>query len=250
MQLDAPETHDATTPKDRARRWLKGIGTGVALACLTALVFGATLVMTMPASVVRTLVVLPSQVETLSGSLSRGRAGLLGGYTLDWTWSPGDLITGRIAAGVELQGPDTRLEGRIEATPFAVSAHDLRGRAGAGLLALFPRLAVESCSPRAVVAIDSLSAGRRAFAAQGAIETSQGVCLDRNGTEIPVPAMVMGLSTQGADTNAVLSDDTGTTLARLAVTGERMLRVTVEPQGAALVPGMPSSAPTSLAMPF
>lgn len=250
MQLDAPEISAATGPANRARRWLKGIGTGVVLACLTALVFGATLVMTMPASVVRTLVVLPPQVETLSGSLSRGRAGLMGGYTLDWTWSPRELITGRIAVGIELQGSDTRLEGRVEAVPFAVTARDLRGRAGAGLLALFPRLAVEGCNPRAVVAIDSLSAGRRGFGARGMVETSQGICLDRNGNEIPVPAMVMGLSTEGADANAILSDDKGTTLARLAVTGDRILRVTVEPQGAALVPGMPSSAATSLALPF
>lgn len=206
--------------------------------------------MTMPASVVRTLIALPPQVETLSGSLSRGRAGLMGGYTLDWTLYQRDVVSGRFTAKVELQGPDTRLEGWVAVSPFAVTAREVQGRAGAGLLALFPRLAVESCNSRAVVSIDSLSAKRRAFRAQGVIETSQGVCLDRNGNEIPIPAMVMDLSTQGADVNAVLSDDMGTTLARLAVTSERVLRVTVEPQGAALVPGMPSSAATSLAMPF
>jgi hypothetical protein len=60
--------------------------------------------------------------------------------------------------------------------------------------------------------------------------------------------MVLGLSTEGPDARAVLAtaDAAATPLASLTVTADRRLLIRIEPDGALLVPGMPSSAATTL----
>lgn len=204
----------------------------------------------MPASVVRTLVSLPPQVETLSGGVRQGRAELVGGYTLDWRLGAVGLLRGRIEADLVLQGSDTLIEARLAATPVSITARDISGRAGAGLLALFPRVAIDGCTPRVAVAIDSLSARRGAYAAQGGIDIPEGACVLRDGREVPVPAMAMDLTTQGDDAVAVLAEREGAVLARAEVAGTRRLRLRIEPEGARLVPGMPSSAASEIELPF
>lgn len=236
----------------RARRLLRRLALAVGLTSFTALVFALALAVTMPASAVGSLVTLPSQVEALSGSVWRGRAALAGGHVLDWRVSLRALWRGRLVADAGLEGPDTRLSGLLALSPWRVAADDWTGRAGPGLLALAPGLAVASCTSRAVVAVDRLALGRRAAAAQGRVEIAQGACLDGDGREIPVPAMVLRLAADGRDATAVLvrDDATATPLASLRVTGDRRLLVRVEPAGAALVPGMPASAATTLEYPI
>ncbi len=204
----------------------------------------------MPASVVQTLVALPPQVETLSGTLRVGRAGLSGGYSLDWQVAPGALLRGRIGAQIQLAGPDTRLTAELRASPFQTSLQQVSGRAGPGLLALAPGLPVQSCTPRAVVAIDRLSLGRGAAAAEGSVDVSEGICIDPSGREIPVPALALQLATRDQDASAALLTSDGARLAEFGVTGDRRLLIRVEPAGAALVPGMPSSAATVIEYPF
>lgn len=232
-------------------RLLRRLAVAAALTCFTALVFVGALAVTLPAPVLGTLVTLPPQVEGLSGSAWRGRASLAGGHALSWEASFAQLWRGRLLADASLEGPDTRLTGTLTVSPWQVQALDWTGRAGPGLLALAPRLAVASCTSRAVVEVARLALGRRSAAANGSVEVAAGACATRGGSEVPVPAMTLALSTEGRDARAALTrDDDGALLATLGVTGDRRLLVRVEPEGAALVPGMPSSAPTILELPF
>lgn len=247
VPADAPPT--ARWP--RTRRLARGLAVTVGLASFTALVFALALAVTMPASVLASLVSLPPQVETLSGSVWRGRAGLVGGHALGWEVSFRDLWRARLVADAEVEGPDTRLAGVLTASPRSFSAFDWAGRAGPGLLALAPRLAV-TCTPRAVVAVDRLALWRRAAAAEGEVAVAEGTCAVEGGGEVAVPAMTLRLSTERRDASAVLvrDDAAATRLASVTVTGDRRLLVRVEPEGAALIPGMPSSAPLILERPL
>ncbi len=236
----------------RLRRTLRWLAVATGLTSFTALIFATMLAITMPASFLRTLVALPPQVETLSGSVWRGRATLSGGHVVDWRVSLRELWLGRLVADATFDGPDTRLEGVLGVSPWQVSARDWTGRAGPGLLALAPRLAVASCSTSAVVAVERLALGRDSAVAKGEIGIAEGTCADRSGREHPVPAMTLRLSTDGSGALAALSRSGATEapLAQVTVTGDRRLLVRIEPEGAALVPGMPASAPTILEYPF
>lgn len=77
-----------TTPKENVdaskgyqlrhvRRW------GV-LTCMTALIYIAALVATMPPSALRDLGTIPPQVTALYGTIRQGRAALIGSYAVDW----------------------------------------------------------------------------------------------------------------------------------------------------------------------
>lgn len=215
--------------------------------------FAVALLVTMPATVAASLVALPPQVEGLSGGLWAGRAALAGGHALEWRLSARDLWRGRLTAEATLEGPDTVLDGDLAASPFGVEATGWTGRAGPSLLALGPRLIVEGCTSRAVVDVGRLAWSRSgAAAAEGTVAIAGGTCaLRRGGGALEVPAMTLALSTAGADAQATLTrDEDGAALASLGVTGDRRLLLRVEPEGAALVPGMPASAATELEYPF
>lgn len=234
----------------RAARLLKSLALAIGLTFFTAIVFLATLAVTMPASVLASLVTLPPQVEALSGSAWRGRASLAGGHVLNWRVSARQAWRLRLVADATLMGPETRLEGVLAVSPWQLAALDWTGRASPSLLALLPGLPVTGCTSHAVVEVERLAFGSGTAAAGGEVGVSEGSCADLSGEAHPVPAMVLDLSAEGRDAQALLSLEDGTALARLGVTGDRRLIVQVEPAGAALVPGMPTSAPISIEYPF
>ncbi|HBM40243.1 MAG TPA: hypothetical protein DD402_10445, partial [Sulfitobacter sp.] len=88
-----------------------------------------------------------------------------------------------------------------------------------------------------------------AAAAAGAVLISEGRCKDLLGRDTTVPQMTLDLTTQGRDAIAILTDR-DSTLAKVTVTGERRLIARIEPEGAVLVPGMPTSGPMIIEMPF
>ena len=227
------------------RRWM----TGVAVSCLIALLYLAALAATMPASALRHFVSIPPQITALYGTLRHGRAEMIGGYALAWDHRAGDLL--RLGATVDLgvSGADTQLTGTLRATPLSVAVTDLAGRAGAGLLALAPGVAVESCTTRAVVDVAQLRLSRGAAAAEGNVAVDAGTCTETNGRIDPVPPLALALDTVGNDAQAVVTSD-GTTLAQIVVAGDRRLILTLQPEGSALIPGLPTGAPIMLEYPF
>ncbi len=216
------------------------------------LIFVGTLAVTMPAAVVAKLVELPPQVEALSGSVWSGRAAISGGYALTWDTSFGGLIVGRITLDGTFAGADTQVTGSVRLSPWSVMFTDVQGRAGPGLLALLPGLPVTACTSRAIIDVGRAGIGRSWAAADGTVLIAAGTCTDRGGTDLTVPALRMTMQTDGRDARAQLTtdDDAATLLASVMVAGDRRLIVRVEPDGARLVPGMPSSAATELEYPF
>ena len=205
--------------------------------------------MTLPASAMRELATLPPQVTGLYGSVWRGRATLDGGYTLSWDLRGRSILTARAVTDWTVQGPDTQLSGVMTATPRGGELRDVAGRAGPGLLALLPGAPLTDCTSRAVVDLQRLAwAGDVAHAA-GVVQIDAGTCNDLLGRATAVPQMVLDLSAQGRDARAVLSDRDGT-LAQVTVTGDRRLILRVEPEGATLVPGMPTGGPMIVEYPF
>ncbi len=204
----------------------------------------------MPAALLSSLLALPPQVEAVAGTLLAGRADLKGGYRLDWQLRPWSLALNRAEGELQLVGADTRLEGWGVVTPFGVELRDLRGRAGAGLLALVPGAPVTGCSMAATVDLARLGWGAGRATALGSLRTPAGNCTDIAGREVPLPAMEMTLTTEGRDASALLTRAGGTALGQVAVTGDRHLKLRVEPAGAALVPGMPTGGATELDYPF
>ena len=233
----------------RVRDGLKKLLIASGLALFVTVVFAGALLATMPATVVTNFVTLPAQVTGLYGSVWRGRADLLGGHTLAWTVNARSLALLQLRMDVTLQGPDTQATGRAMLTPWSVSVQDLTGRAGAGLLQLLPDVPIKGCSARAVLDVRALRMTRDAASSDGRIVINEGTCIDTFDRTQTVPQMQVDLLTQGRDAVAVLTDKGGQ-LARITVAGDRRLIVRVEPEGATLIPGLPTSGPIILEYPF
>ena len=248
-----PETPDVSMPQPspvgRLRRLFRFGVLGVVLSCFTAFVFAASLAVTMPASTLRRVIDLPEQIIDLRGTIWNGSATLTDGYVLQWKGHLAALILAKISADVTLTGADTQLDGRLNFGPRAIALHNLTGRAGPGLLQLVPALPIDRCASRAIVDVAGISFGRGVASAEGQIDIESGACLDFAGNAIAVPALTLTLQSKGNDAVADLSDATSA-LAQVTVTGDRRLIIRVEPAGAKLIPGMPSSGPIILEYPF
>ncbi len=108
------------------------------------------------------------------------------------------------------------------------------------------------CEGQTIVAIDRLTWGRSAVDAQGQVRVRDGVCTPQGQAPVAVPALRVDLTSEAERGVAtVVTDDAAATrLGSVSVAPDRWLRLRVEPEGARLVPGMPSSAPTEIEMPF
>ncbi len=218
-------------------------------ALFAALVFCVALLVTLPAPAIREFVTLPPQITAIYGTLWRGRAQIEGGYTLVWDAAPGALLRATAQYDLTLEGADTRLTGVASLTPWAVAVTDLTGRAGPGLLQLVPDIPVKACQSRAVVDVRSLRLTRRAAAADGQLTIDAGACTDIFDRTQTVPAMTLDLLTQGTDAVAILRDRDGQ-LGQFTLAGDRRFIARVAPEGATLVPGLPTSGPIILEYPF
>ncbi|UWQ23168.1 hypothetical protein [Jannaschia sp. W003] len=223
----------------------------ILVACLALAVFAAALLATLPMSVLTPLAALPPQVEALEGRLAEGRARLSGGLVLDWRAEPAALLSGALAVRLVLVGPATRLDGRLRADPFGVALEGIEGRAGSEALALVPG-APQCSGVRAVVAVERLAwAWRGAASAGGGATVEPGTCTGPGGETLEVPAMRLAFGTEGPDATArLLREDDGAALAEARVGGDRRLALRLEPEGAALVPGLPRGGPMILELPF
>ncbi len=174
---------------------------------------------------------------------------LQGGYALDWSTQSWPLFAARAVVDWTLQGPDTLLTGVAVVTPWSVAGTDILGRAGPGLIALVPGAVFKNCTSRAVVDVQELSWRSSAVAAAGVVSFDAGTCEDFLGRTSSLPAMTLDLSTKGADALAELRDRDGR-LAQVTIAGDRRVILRIEPEGATLVPGMPTGGPMVVEYPF
>ena len=128
----------ATEGKRHRKSRFRWIVSAVLLASFAFLVYVTTLIVTLPASALRRIAVIPAPITDLYGGLWEGRAVLDGGYSLDWDLRGWPLFAARGVADWTLQGPDTQLTGVATFTPSSMSATDIVGRIGPGLVDLIP----------------------------------------------------------------------------------------------------------------
>ena len=230
------------------------------IAALFGSAFFVSLVASVPASFLARYVVPPVEINGYSGTLWSGSAQMAGGHGLDWHVDPaGSLVALSAVLDAEIRGPGTELAGRV-------SLHGMRGQdlrveglngpvAWPLVAALAPQLAI-TCDAAAVIenlSLASLDGSRRGT---GRLQAGPGTCMrtDRGMTPepVPVPALVARITTEPTGLLAVLTqaDAPGTALAEAVITAEDVLKVTVFPAGAALVPGMPASGETTLEFPL
>lgn len=227
------------------RRWMKGL----AVSCLIALIYIVAMLVTMPADALRHFVSIPSQITAFNGTIRYGRADLIGGYALTWDHRAGDLLRLRGTVDAALNGPDTQLTGTIQVTPLTVSVLDMTGQAGAGLMLLLPLVAIVSCTTRAVVDVTQAGLSRSAAWATGHVTVDAGTCTETNGRVDPVPPLDIALMTVGSDARAYVTSERQS-MAEFVVAGDRRLILTLQPEGSALIPGLPTSAPIMLEYSF
>jgi hypothetical protein len=250
MTHQDPATDAAVSAPHRPRKSrFRSIVSLVLLASFAFLIYLAALIVTLPATALHRVAVIPAQISDLYGSLWKGRAVLSGGYSLDWEVRSRSLLLARGVVDWTLQGGDTQLTGVASVTPWALEARTVVGRAGPGLLALVPDLALKNCTSRAVVDVQNLRWQEGRAAAAGVVSVDAGSCEDLLGRAATVPQMTLDLTTQGSDARGLLRDR-DSVLAEITVTGDRRLIARIEPEGAILVPGMPTGGPIIIEYPF
>lgn len=247
-----PAASDA--PPGRARALM-----GVVLAAgLAVVAFLVSLAATFPVSVAAGYVSPPVEINGYSGTVWNGAVELRGSHSLRWRVDPFASLAGvGLALNVGLRGPGTDLAGLVTLRGF--SGRDMRldglsGPAGWPLVAaLAPELEI-ACDAAAVAQDVELAVSSGQRSASGSLRSGSGSCVrtDRAMEPTPVPALDARLETVPTGVRAVLTAaaDPGTPLAEAEVTNDDVLRVTVHPAGAALVPGMPASGETSLEFPL
>lgn len=225
---------------------------------LAVLAFLISLAATLPVSVAAGYVAPPVEINGYSGTVWNGAADLPGGHSVRWHVDlPGSLASRGLALDVVLRGPGTDLGGRV--TLRGLSGRDLRidglsGPAAWPLVAtLAPKLRI-ACDAAAVLRDIEITVipGRRS--GEGGLSSGPGSCtrIDRAMPPVPVPALAGRIATVPTGVRAVLTraESLETPLAEAEITNDNLLLVTIYPEGAALVPGMPSSGETSLEFPL
>ena len=221
------------------------------------LAYGLSLLVTLPASVASRYLELPSQIEALGGTVWNGSALIEGGHRAVWRLDRQATVT-RLAPyfAVSLEGPGTSLvaQARIAPISMAATVEDLRGRASWPLaVALAPDARRMHCDPVAVFDISKIELSWNWIGADGTVRSNEGACHridDTVNASVPVPPLVLRVAIESRNTRATLKrrDGDQDLLMNASLAGGRRLAATIFPEGARMVPGLPSSAPISIEM--
>ena len=191
-------------------------------------------------------------VQGLSGTVWQGQAQLDAGHLAIWDVAARDsLLTLALVMDVQVTGPQTRLTGRVAVRPTQVVIGPVSGQAAWPLLAaVVPGLAIV-CDNVADVRIGSVILTRAARTGVGRVMVGDGFCdrVDGTVTRVPVPALVVDITTVEDGVEAVVTHD-ATPLLTARITNDDRAKITILAAGAALVPGMPSSADSQIDLPL
>lgn len=207
---------------------------------------------TMPARMVGRVVGLPPQVVHLAGTVWKGESVFTDGVVVTWRVDPlRSLLALALEAEWTLQSPDTRLSGLVQVSPNAFAVSRITGVAGWSLVeAALPQVPF-TCEPRARVEIDRVSHAAGVIDAAGTLTTAEGICGDAI-ADVLVPALAGEIvpESDGVRLTVSMREPPGTVLGEARITQTGVLELTIQPAGAALVPGMPSSAATMIEIPL
>jgi hypothetical protein len=211
--------------------------------------FAVALVATMPVQFAADMAGVT--VKGLSGTLWQGQAQMDAGHVTKWDVAVRDsVLTTTLIFDVGVTGPQTTLHGRVALTPSQVVVGPLAGQAGWPLIAaVMPGLEI-TCDSVADVRIGTLTmvAPRRGV---GQVTVNEGFCdrVDGTVTRVPVPALVADITTVDDGIEAVVTSDAVPLVTARITNGDRAL-VTIHAAGAAMVPGLPSSADSQIDLPL
>ena len=221
--------------------------------------FAISLVVYMPARFAAQKMGVPAGLVTISGTIWDGSADFDGGHTVAWETSARESLR-RMAAVVNwrLTGPGTDLTGRVSVPlpPRADRAvlDAVEGNVSWPLIeAAMPGLAIR-CEARAKITGLHVSLEPGSRNGEGSLAAPEGTCARIDGAMPPVatPALSANLSSDVEGLVAVLTkaDAPQTPLVTARLTNIDRIIVTIHAAGAALVPGMPSSADSELDLPL
>ncbi len=221
--------------------------------------FLGSVVTHMPARFAAKQIGLSLDTVQVSGTIWNGYARLGDAHVLSWQTSGWESLR-RMAVVVNwhLEGPQTDLTGRV-AVPLPPRADRaeldaVRGSLGWALVeAALPDLPIR-CEALAVFDGLRVSLAPGVRIAEGMISAPKGRCERRDSDmpPVPTPALTAAISSDNEGLVAVLvqTDLPQTPLATARLTNTDRIIVTIHPAGAALVPGMPSSADSEIELPL
>lgn len=186
--------------------------------------------------------------DAVSGTLMHGQIEMDGSFVLRWNVKPiASLMHLNVTAGMTLNGPETDLAGDAALGLSAYGLGPVNGRADARVLqAIFP-FARLHCAGPIVAAAFRLDVTRHAFAGTGTLRSGELSC-DDSGNQTKVPAMALTFVPNGGDTDANVIAGTVPVLDATSHAGR--LEVVLHKEGAALFPGLPTSADSSIELPL
>ena len=202
---------------------------------------------------------LASAADRVSGSVWKGTARLDGDLNLNWETSGWQSLR-RMAAVVNwrLSGPGTDVAGRLS-LPLPPRADRATIDAVQGTVswsaieAMLPGLPIQ-CDVRATINGLKLAIAPGARSGDGSVTAPFGKCVRLDGAvpSVATPALDAALSSEADGLIAVLTAQNApqTPLVTARLTNADRIIVTIHAAGAAMVPGMPSSADSEIEMPL
>jgi hypothetical protein len=213
----------------------------------------------MPARFAAQYIGQPAIMDRVSGTIWNGSAELDGSHIVGWQTSGWESLR-RMAVVVNwrVTGPGTDLAGRI-AVPLPArrdraELDAIRGSVAWPLVeAALPGLPIK-CDVTADVERLRVTLIPGAREGEGSISASPGICNRIDGAVPPVPTPALNASLTNAAEGLMVvvtqKDTPQIPLATARLTNDDRIIVTIHAAGAALVPGMPSSADSEIELPL
>lgn len=197
----------------------------------------------------------PMATSRLSGTVWKGQMQIDGGHEVTWMAQTGaSLWAFGFAADWKLIGPGTDLAGKIVLRPGDVDLGPMSGVAAWPLVAAaLPGLPI-ACTGQARLAAVEVRLNRAERSGSGTATTSEAECarLDGLTAGVPAPALHAQITTLPEAVQLLVTPQNGARVPLITalLTQEHRLVITIHREGAALVPGMPSSADSELDLPL
>lgn len=257
--MEASDSQQTTgqTPGGSSR-WMRfAFWSSVLLLGIAA--FAVSLVFYMPARFMAQQMNLPIESDQVSGTVWNGLAELGDAHSVTWETSGFESLRQMaMVVNWRVTGPGTDLAGRV-AVPVPPRADRaeldaVRGSVAWPLVAaVLPGMPIR-CDASAEVADLRLTLAPGLRTGEGAITVSPGICerIDGAVPAVPTPALSASLTTGTDGLVAVVTqtDAPKTPLATARLTNADRIIVTIHAAGAAMVPGMPSSADSEIELPL
>ena len=185
--------------------------------------------------------------DAVSGTLMHGQIALDGGFALRWQVRPWQsLTTLRLSADVGLRGPGTDIGGPVAVGLASYRIGPVDGQADAQVLgAIFPGLALRCAGPVLAAGL-RVELTRQTVTGAGTLRSDALTC---GSAAQVIPAMILTFTPLDAGTQATITAKTLPVVTATAA-GDGRLAVVLHKAGAALFPGLPASADSSLDLPL